>query len=524
MARAWTAFVVASLLGLSGAVAQAPPGVGVGLHEAAWTGDVEAVRAWIEHGADLDARDPFGSTPLMIAATFGRPDVAEALLAAGADPDLRNADGGTALHAAAVLCYEDVVRVLLENGADKYLRDHFGNTPHSSLIAPFEAVRPFYDALAAGLGPLGLELDYDRIRAARPRVAEMLRPSERELAEVTYAPAPGGAWPVSQPSGEGLAPSSVAELYLNAGGVETLRSLLVVENGALVAEAYFGEGGIDSEELLQSVTKSFVSALVGLAVEDGCLESVDRPMMDFFPEYADRIQDPRKNDVTVRQLLQMRGGFPWEETEAWLWDAVLTGEHVRRIVDFPIVTDPGTAFHYSNMSSHWLGVIVARACGTDLRTFAEGHLFGPLGIEAGFWRQDADGYYIGMADLNLTARDAATFGLTYLNGGEHDGVQVVPASWVRDSLQRYTEGSWDDLVFFRDVGYGYQWWSATAGEHRVNFAWGHGGQLIVLVPGLDLVVVTTAEPFWTQHDEEAWNEEIQVLGLVSEFVQSLPSE
>lgn len=524
MARAWCAFVVASSLGVCVAVAQAPPEIGVSLHEAAWAGDVEAVRARIAHGADLDARDPFGSTPLMIAATFGRPGVADALLVAGADPDLRNADGGTALHAAAFLCHEDVVRVLLEHGADKYLRDRFGSTPYSALIRPFDEARPFYDAMAAGLGPLGLELDYERIRADRPRVAEMLRPSEWELAEVAYAPQPGGDWPVSQPSGVGLAPSAVAELFLNADRVETLRSLLVVEKGALVAEGYFGEGGIDSEDLLQSVTKSIVSALVGLAVEDGCLDSIDRPIMAYFPEYADRIEDARKNEVTVRQLLQMRGGFPWEETEAWLWEALLTGDDVRLIVEFPLVTDPGTAFHYSNLSSHWLGVIVARACGTDLRAFAEARLFEPLGIEAGFWRQDADGYYIGMGDLNLRARDAATFGLAYLNGGRHDGVQVIPADWVRDSLQRHTDGSWDDLVFFRDVGYGYQWWSATAGAHRVDFAWGHGGQLIVLVPGLDLVVVTTAEPFWTQHDEEAWSKEIQVLGLVSEFVQGLPSD
>jgi CubicO group peptidase (beta-lactamase class C family) len=486
-------------------------------------GDVAAVQARIEEGADLDARDPFGSTPLMIAATFGRAEAAEALLAAGADPDLRNADGGTALHGAAFLCHEEVVRTLLDHGADRYLRDHFGNTPYGSLIHPFEEVRVFYDAFAAGLAPLGLELDYDRIRAARPRVAEMLRPSAAELAEAAYAPEPRGDWPTSTPEAEGLDPSLVAELYLNAGGVETLRSLLVVRHGSLLAEGYFGEGAIDAPDLMQSVTKSVTSALVGLAIDAGCLESVDQPMLTFFPELDARIEDPRKRDVTVRQLLQMRGGFPWEETEAWLWDAVLSGEYVRRIVDVPLVTDPGTAFHYSNLTSNWLGMIVARSCDTDLRTFAEQRLFGPLGIDAGFWRQDADGYYIGAADLELTPRDAARFGLTYLNGGRHDGVQVVPAAWVRDSLQRYTEGSWDDMVFFRDVGYGYQWWSAIAGAHRVDFAWGHGGQLIVLVPDLDMMVVATADPFWTQHDEAAWQAEIQVLGLVSEFVQGLPA-
>ena len=112
----------------------------------------------------------------------------------------------------------------------------------------------------------------------------------------------------------------------------------------------------------------------------------------------------------------------------------------------------------------------------------------------------------------------------YLNEGEYKGNQVISADWVHDSLQTYSEDAWDNVGRFRDIGYGYHWWSATAGEHKVYFAWGHGGQLIVLVDELDMVVVVTGDPFYLQHDDESWRHESASLNLVGKFIESLPKE
>ena len=162
----------------------------------------------------------------------------------------------------------------------------------------------------------------------------------------------------------------------------------------------------------------------------------------------------------------------------------------------------------------------------NLKAYAEEHLFSPLDVKAGEWGQDAEGHNNGCGDLHLTARDAAKFGLLYLNDGVYKGNQIIPADWVHDSLQTYSvnEAFVKKVGHFRDIGYGYQWWSADAGEHHVNFAWGHGGQLIVLVDEFDMVIVTTAYPFWLEHNDQSWKHEKAIMTLVSEFVSSLPSE
>jgi CubicO group peptidase (beta-lactamase class C family) len=258
---------------------------------------------------------------------------------------------------------------------------------------------------------------------------------------------------------------------------------------------------------------------------------VDQEMLEFFPEFAGQITDRRKEQITVRDMLQMRAGFPWEETDSALWEAFSWGDLVPHIVDFPLTIDPGTGFQYSNLTSHWLGVIAARACDTDLRSFAQLHLLSPLGVELGEWAQARDGYYVGSGEMHFTARDMAKFGLLYLNDGEYEGNQVISADWVHDSLQTYSQNVSSGAPqsgkigrYFRDIGYGYQWWSASVGDHDFNYAAGHGGQLIVLLDELDTIVITTADPFYKIHGSQAWKHEKAVFNLVGGFINSLPRE
>jgi CubicO group peptidase (beta-lactamase class C family) len=359
-------------------------------------------------------------------------------------------------------------------------------------------------------------------------------PSTEDLHPVEYTPQSGDDWKVSTPAEQGLEPKLVAELFRNAAELETLYGLLVIKNDHLIAEGYFNEGSLEQKAQVQSVTKSYTSALVGIALDQGCLTSVDQKMLDFFPELAGQVSDPRKLQITIRDMLQMRSGYPWEETDPALWEGLLSGDYLPLIEDFPLVSDPGTDFNYSGITSHLLGVIVARACDTDLKSFGQAYLFSAMDAEVGDdWIQDREGYYIGLAGIHSTARDMAKFGSLYLNNGEYDGRPVMSADWVTDSLQRYTEGlnisGWFPGItsrfgYFRDLGYGYQWWSGRAGDRRFNYAAGHGGQFIILLDELDMIIVTTADPFWQQHNDQSWKHESAIIELVGKFIESLPTD
>jgi CubicO group peptidase (beta-lactamase class C family) len=502
------------------------------LHLAALQGNVEAIRQYIEAGTDLNQKDEYGSTPLIIATTFGKTEVAKALIEAGADMEIRDTNGSTPLHIAAFFGRTDIVRALLDKGANKYSRNNSGSTALDIVSSPFEYDKATYDQLGAALGPLGLNLDYERIKTTRPKIAAMLRPGIKELEVVKYTPLAGEDWKVSTPAAQGLDPMLVAELYLEAAKLETIYGLLVVKNGYLIAEKYFNEGSVEQLSKRASVTKSYVSALVGIALDRGCLTNVDQKMLDFFPKVADQVTDPRKKQITIKEMLQMRAGYPWEETDPTYWDALWSGKYLHYIVDFPLTSDPGTRFQYSNLTSHWLGIIVARACDTDLKSFGEAHLFSPLGVKIGHWNRDLDGYYIGGGDIEFTARDMAKFGLLYLNNGKWNGKQIIPAQWIQQSLKSYSKDAWVAIPpqnyigrYLRDLGYGYQWWSASVGEHHIDFAWGHGGQLIILLDELNMVIVVTADPFYGKDLYwQAWKHEQANINIVGKFIKSLPEE
>ena len=354
---------------------------------------------------------------------------------------------------------------------------------------------------------------------------ESERSADETILAAQYRPHPGDDWEVSTPEEQGLDPELLDEFYEDAHDLDTLYSLLVVKDGFLIAEQYFNGGSADEQTLIQSATKSYISALVGIAIEQGCLSSVDQKMLAFFPEVADEVTDPRKREITIRQLLQMRSGYPDEETDAAYLEALYLGVPTPLIEAFPLVSEPGSDFNYSNLTYNWLAIILERACGPDLRDFARQYLFEPTDTEVGDWLNDYEGNYIGSGGIHVTARDAARFGLLFMRDGIYEGVQVVPADWVHASLQTYSERARDYGwgFSFKDLGYGYGWWTGRAGDHNFAFAWGHGGQLIVLLDELDMLIVTTADPFFGQHDGESWKHEKATFNLVGEFIESLPS-
>jgi hypothetical protein len=148
----------------------------VDIHTAVVTDNVEAVRQHIAAGTNLNEKDPFGgSSPLISASVFGKPEIAKILIDAGADVNFQNNDGSTALHTAAFFCHPDIVKMLLDKGADKTIKNKYGATAYESVVIPFKDAKDGYDMMGQILGPMGLTLDYSYIEKTRPVIAGMLR-------------------------------------------------------------------------------------------------------------------------------------------------------------------------------------------------------------------------------------------------------------------------------------------------------------------------------------------------------------
>lgn len=353
------------------------------------------------------------------------------------------------------------------------------------------------------------------------------RPSANELAAIDYTPLQrNDDWEESTPEKQGLDPDLLARFYYDAAQLDTLYSVLVIKDGYLISEQYFNEGSVEQKALMQSVSKSYFSAFVPVAIEQGCIPGIDARLVDYFPEMADQITDPRKNQITVEDILQMRSGYPDEETDQAYMDALYWGLYPPLIEAFPLRCDPGTCFNYSNVSYSLLAILLSRACDTDLKVLAQENLFGPMDMELGTWTTDREGNYIGSGGMHTTARDAARFGQVFLDGGQYKGSQVVSSEWVEDSLTSYSENAknYGMSLVFKDLGYGYGWWTARVGDRDFSFAWGHGGQYIVLLEDLDMVIVTTADPFIGEHSDDSWANEKAIINMIGRFIKTLPGE
>jgi CubicO group peptidase (beta-lactamase class C family) len=255
-----------------------------------------------------------------------------------------------------------------------------------------------------------------------------------------------------------------------------LFSVLVARHGRIVFERYYHGAGRALEWNLFSVTKSVVSTLVGIALHDGRLHSLDQHVVDFFPDKVSAVADPRVRSITLRDLLTMTSGYR-ERHVAASDDWVTTG------LNRPLASDPGTTFSYDSPSAHLVGAVVAKATGVPLATYAQRKLFGPLGIKPAGWETDGRGHQIGSTGLLLRARDLVRFGQLYLQDGRWHGRQIVPASWVRASTAK-------QVSVPGGYAYGYLWWRDT----RLRGAYeavGYGGQLVAVFPRRGLVVVMT---------------------------------
>jgi CubicO group peptidase (beta-lactamase class C family) len=293
-------------------------------------------------------------------------------------------------------------------------------------------------------------------------------------------------WPEANPEDYGFTATERSICYSVAEEMPYLRSVLVIRHGNLLVEWYFNDGSTTTAFHIHSASKSFMSALIGIAFHRGFLQSLDQKLIDFFPEYFTPSLDPRKQNITIKHLLTMTAGFNFSEsTDEWI--AYSTSDNwVKYAIELPLLHGPGEDWHYSTVQTNLLSAILARVADRSTRDFAEEYLFDPLGISISHWHQDPQGYYTGGHEMYFVPRDMARLGYLYLNNGSINGEQIIPSSWVQDSWFTHSE------EVYPNVGYGYQWWLQQLVDYDTFSARGLGGQFIFCIPELDLVVVTTA--------------------------------
>jgi CubicO group peptidase (beta-lactamase class C family) len=329
---------------------------------------------------------------------------------------------------------------------------------------------------------------------------------------------PTAGWRTAEPDQQGMDPAVLDDLNTVVPNFyPQVRSVLVIRHGYLVYERYWhgftASDGHDS----RSVTKSFVSALVGIALRDRHLESLDQTVEELLADHLPANADPRLRRATVKQLLPMTSGLASDDSSLGgddkIWDRMARSrDWIRHTLGRRLESNPGERFAYSSATSHLLSAIVADATGQSTLAFAQAELFSPLGIATDHaleltvnhwpvtqaelqtfekatvaWPKDPQGYHLGDGFLKLTARDLAKLGYLYLNGGRWDGTQVVPADYVRASTQPQSDPGTGDQ-------YGYQWWINDNYGYHTFRAQGYGGQLIYVIPERDLVVVITSDP------------------------------
>ena len=256
-------------------------------------------------------------------------------------------------------------------------------------------------------------------------------PSTPTSIERDYWPTDG--WRTSTPEEQGMDSEQLAEMmdYLQGSPGFTIHSLLIIRNGYIVTDATFYPFAQDSLHDLASATKSFMSTLIGIAIDKGYIESVEWPVLDFFPGRTVANLDANKEAMTLENLLTMRSGFECSNQGAESTDVQMEASPnwVQFTLDLPMATEPGTRYNYCNQNSLLLSAIIQETTGMSALAFAQEHLFGPLGVSDFIWPTGPQGNNRGWGDMKLAPHDMAKLGYLFLNQGLWDGQQVVSAAW-----------------------------------------------------------------------------------------------
>ncbi len=304
---------------------------------------------------------------------------------------------------------------------------------------------------------------------------------------------PDAEWRRSTPEEQGMNLEPLIRMikYLQ-NEQKDIHSLLIIRNGYLINETYFYPYQKDFKHVINSCTKSVTSALIGIAIEEGYLKSVNEPVLPYFTDLKVEQIDAQKEALTIEHLLTMATGLDWvedgsygSERDSWtqMWQSP---NQIQYILNRPMQSEPGQSFYYCTGASHLLSGILQRVTGKNAFRYGQEKLFEPMGIRDIYWQTDLNGVNVGGGGLYMTPADMAKFGYLYLKKGKWNGKQLIPEHWIEVSTQKQINTPYGLAGRY---GYAYQWWINRFGGYSAR---GYGGQYIFVLPEYEMVIVFTS--------------------------------
>ncbi len=340
-------------------------------------------------------------------------------------------------------------------------------------------------------------------------------------------------WQISTLQKEGFNQEIISKLLrkINNRAFKNIHSIIIAKNNRIVLDEFYKkklsyiDKGLNSDIELHaamSVTKSIFSLLMGIAIDQGIVKSVNEKVLSFFPEYGPLQNWPlEKQNLTIKNFLTMRHGLAWNEIKYnyddernSFYKISQQNDWVKATLDLDLVNKPGVDFAYSSGISHVVAALIARASGRPIEDFADKFLYKPLEIKKTAFYRAPDGR---ADDVFLTTRAMAKIGQLIINNGKWNGKRIVSASWIKQSTKIYYDDPDEDCF-----DYSYFWWRynfKTGGKNlKAVIAWGWGGQFIFVFPELDMVVVITEGNYYHPKREE------QAIEMIADYILPAISE
>ncbi|MEQ8187289.1 MAG: serine hydrolase [Candidatus Eremiobacterota bacterium] len=316
-------------------------------------------------------------------------------------------------------------------------------------------------------------------------------------------------WQALEPADLSMDSKKLSELEpVIKSDYSNINAIIVVRNGYIAYERYYNGYGPDDTHHVASVTKSIISALIGIAIDGGYIKHIDQKVLDFFPEYVPDGADRQKREITIRHLLTMTAPYPFEDWHEPLDRLCMQSDWVKYTLDMLGRKGIIGTFKYCTAGAHLLSAIITRTTGKSAREFANERLFKPAGMKeipdhemnsfdfddlfgknVKGWVKDPNGNSTGGWGLTLVPRDMARFGFLYLNRGIRDNNQIISGTWIDESTGPHST----TLINNSTAKYGYLWWLHEEEGVFAYLARGDGGNIICCIPGKDLVVAIASE-------------------------------
>jgi len=268
-----------------------------------------------------------------------------------------------------------------------------------------------------------------------------------------------------------------------------IHGIRIYQDGNVLFDQTYNGYSYNELHPVYSCTKSVLSLLIGIAIEEGFIESVNSPIISLLRKYENSI-DIHKKNITLKDLLTMRSGLEWDEFNSFgknngVWKTFLESDRpAAYVLEKDLVDNPGSHYNYNSGVSHLLSIIIHENTGYTTKEFAKTYVFDKMDIKDSDiqWKRDKNGIVYGGHGLALIIKDLEKFGILYLEKGIYNGIRVVSEEWISESVishSKHTRGY---------EGYGYQWWKGSVNNQKFYGAFGHAGQRVYVFQDLKLVI------------------------------------